>query len=43
MIDKNFEASASNVKLWTFAMEKMGVENKNKEIHIENFILFPIK
>lgn len=24
-------------------MEKMGVEKKNKEIHIENFILFPVK
>lgn len=43
MIDKNFEASVSNVELWPFAMEKMGVEKKNKEIHIENFILFPVK
>lgn len=31
MIDKNFEASASNVELGPFAMEKMGVEKRKKK------------
>lgn len=31
MIDKNFEASASNVELGPFAMAKMGVEKGKKK------------